>query len=233
MLKTDFHIHTGEDPYDPWIKYSAREMINHAAKLGFEILSITNHHKIHYNKELAYYAKKKGILLIPGVETHINGKEVLLLNVKKPGKVNDFSGLEKLRNENVIVIAPHPFYPFGACLRQDLINNIKYFDGIEYSHFYLNSFNIFNKKAVDAAKRYNKTLVGTSDAHKFSQFNYTYSLVDCNKNIDSVFEAIKKGKVQIRSRRISYRTFSRVFFSIFFNGFRRTLSSVKFDNSYD
>jgi predicted metal-dependent phosphoesterase TrpH len=231
MLKSDFHIHTGEDPYDK-IPYSAKELINHAAKLGFEVLAITNHHKIHYSKNLADYAMKKGILLIPSVEAHVAGKEVLLLNVRKPGIVNNFSDLEELRKENVVVIAPHPFYPTDSCLGKDLVRNIKYFDGIEYSHFYLKNFNIFNKKAIKVAKQYNKTLVGTSDAHGFYQFGKTFTLVDSNKDIDSVLEAIRKGKVEVKTNRISYLSMAKVMVSLFFTNIRRRTQNLRFDNSY-
>jgi predicted metal-dependent phosphoesterase TrpH len=232
MLKADFHIHTKEDPHDLWIKYSAKDMINHAAKLGFNVLSITNHHKIYYNKELADYAKKKGILLIPGVETHINGKEVLLLNVKKPGKLNDFSDLTKLKNENIIVIAPHPFYNTSSCLGKDLLQNIKYFDGIEYSHFYLNKFNVFNKKALEVAKNYNKTILGTSDMHRLFQMGYTFSLVNSEKNIDSILESIRKNKIEIQTKSLSYINFARIFSAVILSGFKRKINKTKFDNSY-
>ena len=231
MLKSDFHIHTGEDPYDK-IKYSSKDLINYAAKLGFQVLAITNHHKIHYAKDLADYAKRKGILLIPGVETHVAGKEVLLLNTRKPGTFNDFTDLKQLKKENVAVIAPHPFYPTDSCLGKDLLKNIQFFDGIEYSHFYFNNFNIFNKKAIKVAKQYNKTLVGTSDSHNLCQFGQTYSLVDCNKDIDSVLEAIRKGKVEIKTKRLSYFALSRVSLSLFFTSIRRKIYNIKYDNSY-
>jgi len=231
MLKSDFHIHTGEDPYDI-IKYSAKDIINHAAKLGFEVLAITNHHKIHYNKGLSDYARKKGILLIPGVETHLGGGEILLLNVKKPGILNDFYDLEKLRDENAVIIAPHPFYPLNSCLGKKLLENINYFDGIEYSHFYLNKFNFFNAKAVKIANKHSKTIIGTSDAHRLYQFGYTYSLVDCDKNIDSILEAIRKGKVKISTNRLPLISLSKIFFNIFSSGIRRRIYNVKFDNSY-
>jgi len=231
MLKADLHIHTGEDPYDE-IKYTSKELINYAAKLGFDILAITNHHKIHYSKSLSDYAKRKGILLIPGVETHINKGEVLLLNVRKPGKIEDFQDLEVLKKENVVVVAPHPFYPLKSCLGKKLLENIKYFDGIEYSHFYLNNLNFFNKKAVKVAEQYNKTLIGTSDMHRLFQMDHTYSLVDCNKDTDSVLEAIRKGNVKIQTKKLPYISFLKAFFNVLFSGTKRKMQNVKFDNSY-
>ena len=232
MLKADFHIHTKEDPHDQWIKYSARDMINHAAKLGFEVLSITNHHKIHYSKNLSDYAKQKGILLIPGVETHINGKEVLLLNARKPDTLKDFSDLDRLRKENIVAIAPHPFYQTSACLGKELLRNIQYFDGIEYSHFYLNQFNFFNKKALEIAKKYNKTLVGTSDMHRLFQMGYTFSLVDSEKNIDSILESVRKNNIELKTKSFPYIPFSRIFLSILLSSIKRKIDRKEFDNSY-
>ena len=66
MLKADLHIHTKEDPHDN-IGYSAKQLIDHAAKLNFDVISITNHDTSSYTEELAEYAKLKGILLIPGI----------------------------------------------------------------------------------------------------------------------------------------------------------------------
>ena len=84
MLKADLHIHTNEDPVDfSKINYSAKDLIKYAAKLHYNVLAITNHNSILYNCMLKSYAKKHGILLIPGTEADIGGKEVLLLNVKQ------------------------------------------------------------------------------------------------------------------------------------------------------
>ena len=224
-------MHTGEDPYDD-IKYSAKELIDYTAKLGFDVLAITNHHKIHYNKDLNDYAKKKNILLIPGVETHINGKEVLLLNTRKPDNLKDYSDLERLRKENVIVIAPHAFYPPKQCLKEKLIKNIKYFDAIEYCHYYLPFFNKYNKKAVRTAKKYNKTIIGSSDCHSLFQVNHTYSLIDADKDIDSVLEAIRKGKIEIKTKFLPNVYLLNIFSKLILNGIKRRIKQIKFDNSY-
>ena len=67
MLKADLHLHCNKDPDDP-INFSPKQLIDHAATLKFEVLAITCHNRQYYNKEIASYAKTKGIILIPGVE---------------------------------------------------------------------------------------------------------------------------------------------------------------------
>jgi len=82
MLKADIHLHAGEDQLHK-LSYSSKELIDHASRKGFEVLALTFHRDIFFNKELSDYAKKKGILLIPGVERYIEGKEVLIYNLKE------------------------------------------------------------------------------------------------------------------------------------------------------
>jgi len=219
MLKADIHIHTSEDPQDLRIKYSAKEFISQASKLGFNILSITNHNVVTYSTELSEYAKNHGILLIPGIEAVIKGKEILLININKEAEsIKTFSQLReyKKRNPDILIIAPHPFYPKTKCLRQDLIKNIDLFDGIEYSHCYGRFFNPFNRKASALSVKYNKPLVGTSDSHNLFQFNKTYTLVKAKMNTKSVVKAIRTNKIEIKTKPLSYLNIAGIMYLMLF-----------------
>lgn len=209
MLKIDFHIHTKED-LEENISYTAKELITRAAKLGFDVLSITNHQSVCFNADLKRYAKKKGILLIPGVEEKINGMDVLILNPPKRYELKTFEDLKKIKNKNCLIIAPHPFYVFGS-LGQKLIKYSNLFDAIEYCHYYLTFFNP-NKKAVKAAKKLGLPLIGNSDAHRPWQFNTTFSYIDSEKNISSIFEAIRNNKIKIKTKPLRIRRFLEVLF---------------------
>lgn len=197
MLKTDFHTHAGTDTNHS-LPYSPKQLINQMAKLGYDSFSITNHDTLTFSSELKRYAKKKGILLIPGIEKKIEKKEVIILNAteKITKKANTFADLEKYKEENIFVIAPHPFYPDPKALHSKLLKNIKLFDGIEFSHFYLNWWT-FNTKAAAIAEKHRLPLIGTSDCHMFEQLNRTYTMVDAEKSIDSVFEALRKRKTRL------------------------------------
>ena len=213
MLKADFHIHTSEDPYDTWISYSAKELINRASRLGFNVLAITNHSRVTYNKKLANHAKDKGILLIPGIETWIQGKEVIILNAPKQAeKIRTFDELRRLKktHPSSCILAPHPFYPKKEALQKSLSEHIDLFDGIEYCHYYCRLYNPYNKKAIRKAKKHNKPLIGTSDSHQVLQFNKTYSLIDADMDVDSVIDAMKQNKVKLRTRPLSYMACTRV-----------------------
>ncbi|MBW3022758.1 PHP domain-containing protein [Candidatus Woesearchaeota archaeon] len=217
MLKADLHLHTSEDPEDSHISYTAKELIEYASELGFEVLSITNHNQLYYNQNIKKFAEKKGILLIPGTEISIKRKDVLVYNISKKdfAKIKNLEDIEKLkkRNKNMMVIAPHPYY-FWRSLGRDLVKKIKIFDAIEYSHFYSKKLNAMNKKAARVAHEYNKALVGTSDAHNLWRLNSTYSLINSKKEIKSVIEAIKKNKVKIVSKPLSPFKYLRIIFSL-------------------
>lgn len=207
MLKADLHIHTKEDPHES-IKYDAKDLIDYVAKQEFDIISITNHDVVTYNKKLADYAKSKGILLIHGIERRIKGKEVLLYNFTKKEikKIKTFEDLRRLKSKNKLIIAPHPFFFKKQCLKKELIKNIDLFDAIEYSFFYIKLIN-FNKKSLKIARRHNKAVIGTSDAHHFWQIGYTFSLIDSKKNIKDVFSAIRNRKIILKTKPLPLNKF--------------------------
>ncbi|MFH1849952.1 MAG: PHP domain-containing protein [archaeon] len=209
MLKCDFHIHTGEDRFES-IPYTAKQLISKAASLGYDVLSITNHQNVFYNREIASHANDKGILLIPGAEKTIEGKEVLIINTSQDevNRIRTLKDLGKLPKRS-LVIAPHPYYIKRKCLGGLLEKNIHLFHGIEYCHFHAGIINL-NRKAEQVAKRNNLPLVGSSDSHNFRQFGTTYSLVDSKKDIESVIAAVKKGRIKVSSKPLSVAVFTRI-----------------------
>ena len=214
-LKVDLHTHTAEDPYE-YIKYDACQLIDKARQAGMDALAITNHNTVTYSKELAGYAEKKGILLIPGMEAVLSGKHMLVINpnFSTLPQGRPLKDLEKIKNEKNLIIAPHPFFPNSKSLRSILFPYLHLVDAIEFCHFYNPLINC-NKKAVRVAEQYKKPQIGTSDCHNIWQFGTTYSLVEAEKNIPSIIKAIKKGKVEIHTTPVSLFTMGRVAFNFF------------------
>ncbi len=203
------HVHCNEDPVDRFISHSAKELIDYAAKLKFNVISITCHNKVVYSKSLQEYANKKKILLIPGTERDIDNKHVLLYNFtqEEVDKIKSFEDLRKIKKPNQLVIAPHPFYvnlnpisPAQFSLFKKLEENIDLFDGIEFCHLYTKRLNLPNNKARNIAKKYKLPLVGGSDSHNLDHMGSTFSFIDAKPNIRSVFNAIKKNKIKVCSR---------------------------------
>jgi predicted metal-dependent phosphoesterase TrpH len=220
MLKADFHAHTNfVIKCDS--KIPPKQLIDLAIKYKYDVVAITEHasqsfwYKIKYYPDalktynhIKNYAKKKGILLIPGIETHVENKEILLINFNQKIKKFTFDDLYKLKEENIVVIAPHPFYGRKKCLGEKIVEHIKLFDAIEISHLYYNFINP-NKKAIEIAKKYKKTLLANSDAHLPYHLNLQFSLLDCNKDKDSILETIRKNKVRVETKPMPLHLFIR------------------------
>jgi predicted metal-dependent phosphoesterase TrpH len=206
FLKSELHVHTHEDLYDFWlVKYSAKDLIRLAAKQKYEALSITNHSRVFFNESLRSFAKKKGILLIPGAEPRIEGKDVIVINATNDElrRIKKLKDMEKIQ-DSALIIAPHPYFLMGNCLEDKLVKYIDRFHAIEFSHFYtralLNPFFKFiagNAKALAVAEKYNKPVVGTSDAHKLYEFGHTYTMVNSAKRKDDIIDAVKRNRIKM------------------------------------
>lgn len=200
MIKADLHIHTKEDLEDN-VRYCATQLIDRACRENIRVLSITLHEKIFFDKKIRKYAEKKGVLLIRGVEKSVEGRHVLLYGDIRGVKISSFDDIRALKKEkNVLVIAPHPFYPnfLGRiCLREKFFENSDVFDAIEIQQFYTKTFNP-NKKAIRVAKKLNMALVANSDAHHMNYFSKHYTLIDLPRDFSEkdVFDAIKLKKTK-------------------------------------
>jgi len=209
-LKVDFHTHTCDDPKD-YIDFSAEQLIDRTAERGLDALAITNHNVITFSRELEDYAAGRGVLLIPGVELTLSNKHVIVLNpdIRKAEGFRSLGDLAAVRNAGGLIIAPHPFYPGSRCLRSKLEAYIDFFDAVEFSFFYSGFINP-NKKAVRIAGATGKPLVGSSDCHNIWQVGFTYSLVQAEKTIPSLLQAVKEGRVEVATTPLSVWAMGRV-----------------------
>jgi predicted metal-dependent phosphoesterase TrpH len=198
-LKADFHSHSADDPRDE-IAYSAESLIEQAANAGIQILAITCHERLVYDPYLAEYARRRGLLLIPGIESHINGRHLLILNPDpEQASARTFDELRALGPRNAALIAPHPFFPGGCSLMDALVPNIDLFHAIEFSSFYFLGIN-FNRKAVDVARKHRLPLVGNSDTHVLPYCDSTCTWIQAKPEVDDVIAAIREGRVRLETR---------------------------------
>ncbi len=200
MLKADLHTHTSEDPYDKGFDYDARGLIERAASLGFEVLSVTNHCRVTYDSSLAEFAKSRGVLLIPGCEQEIEGKHVLLYNIteKERAKVRNFDDLETLRQskgKSMLVVAAHPYLPARASVKDIPTRRPDLFDAIEITQYDHPLFG-HNKKTMAMAKSLGKPLLWSSDSHNLRYFGKHYTMIDAKPKVEDVLAAIRSGKTK-------------------------------------
>jgi len=209
-------MHSSEDPRHN-LNYSAKELIEEASKKGYQVVSITNHNTVTYDQDLAEYAHSKGVLLIPGVEATVMGKHVLIYGVDGMDEKWDkltFFDLKRLKAKGAFIVAPHPFYPNYNCLGNLLERFSALFDAVEYSHLYTKKLN-FNLKAQSFAKSKGMPLLGFSDSHSLKQLDYTYTLINSEKDMSSIFEAIRQNRTTIITRPARFSTSSAVGIQLF------------------
>ncbi len=206
MLKVELHSHTVDDPLDR-IPHTTQELIDRAAALGYGALAITLHERQLDVRPYESYARERGLVLIPGVERTIEGRHVLLLNFRTGAEaVRTFADIERLkRNEPGLIVAPHPFFPTGSCLRDKMARWGHLFDAVEVNAMFTTAVN-FNRRAEQWAARHGKPLVGNGDVHRLDQLGPTYSLVDAAPNPDAICSAIAGGRVRVISEPLTLFT---------------------------
>jgi predicted metal-dependent phosphoesterase TrpH len=221
MLKTELHSHTSDDPLDN-IPYDAFALIDRAAELAYNVLAITLHTKQLDTRRMGDYARDRGIVLIPGIEQTICGKHVLLLNFSAEAEeVTTFEELARLKaRSNGIVVAAHPFFPAPSCLHRYLDRYADLFDAVEVNAFFTRDID-FNRRAVTWARAHQKPLVGNGDIHRLPQLGTTYSLIDAEPDADAICEAIRTGRVEVRSEPISLPRAVVHFASLLVGGFSK------------
>jgi predicted metal-dependent phosphoesterase TrpH len=203
MLKVELHTHTADDPVDN-IPHSSLDLIDRAAELGYDALAITLHDCRLDPAALSPYAAQRGILLIPGIERTIDGRHVLLLNFSRNAEhVDSFDDLRQLKaQERGLVVAPHPFFPTGSCLRGLMDQHADVFDAVERNAMFTRALD-FNVRGEEWAATHGKPMVGNCDVHRLYQLGTCYSLVDAPPSADAICEAIRNGQLAVHAEPLS------------------------------
>ena len=224
VLKVELHSHSADDPVDR-VPYSTPQLIDHAARLGYNALAITLHDRQLDIRPFVGYARERGITLIPGIERTIEGKHVLLLNFRNGAEaVETFDDLARLKEREAgLVVAPHAFFPATVCLRRIVDRRPQLFDAIEYNAMFTHAVN-FNRRAERWAERHAKPIVGNGDVHRLRQLGTTWSLVDAEPDADAICDAIRKGRVQVQARPLSTTEAAAVMTDLLVSTVRQRLS---------
>jgi len=220
MLLCDFHIHTKYSDGSVELKRT----IDLFGQAGFDVIAVTDHvvngnnsigklacrfglsvmednfgeYLLHIQKEAQRAWDKYGMLVIPGVEisknylSSDNSAHILIIDIKE--FISACWSYEKIflkaKEQDAITIACHPHHT--SDIARDtfyLWNNrdkyAKYIDAWEIA----NRDDIFN---VISLKKY--PYVANSDFHKVRHLYSWKTLLNCEKNIESVKQCIRSNK---------------------------------------
>jgi hypothetical protein len=61
----------------------------------------------------------------------------------------------------------------------------------------------FNQRAIEVSLSNGFPLIGNSDTHFLSQLGTTYSMIYAERNMEAIFAAIRKNKVEVITRPLS------------------------------
>lgn len=211
MLKAELHCHVKGDPIDLWITYSAHDLLDQLSSLGYDVVAITPHTRLFSDPDVESYARSLGIVLLRGIEARIEHRDVLIYNCDESAqRLKTWDDLEAFRAQHpeALVIAPHPFFPRGV--RRMIFERPDLFDAWEWSTFYSRTINM-NRKVGRLARSYGKPLVGTGDIHSLDQAGRTFTMIDAERSIDSIVDAIKRGAVRLETRPMSTWELLRIF----------------------
>jgi predicted metal-dependent phosphoesterase TrpH len=203
VLKTELHTHTDQDPQDR-IPHTTTQLLDRAADLGYHVIAVTLHDRYFDPAPYLPYARERGVVLLSGIERTIGRQHVLLINFgTECASVRTFDELAALKTRAAgVVIAPHAFYPIASALRHRLDSHASLFDAVEVNAMYTRHID-FNRRAIALARRLHKPLVGNTDLHRLDQLGTTYSLVDADPDPDAICDAIRAGRVEVRTEPIS------------------------------
>ena len=196
------HLHSGDDPRDR-IRYSTEELFATAAARGLHVVSLTLHDGWSYSEALAECAAGYGLLLIPGIEKTIEGRHVLIYNADADANgVETFADLRAYRRPEMLVMAPHPFFPAKTCLREKLLEHLDLFDAIEFAWFYHPTLN-WNRMAERVAAEHHLPLVVTSDSHTLDRVGRLYSTVEGPRTVENILQCIRQDRLGLHTGPVS------------------------------
>ncbi len=178
--------------------HTPEEMVRHAKKIGLGAIAITDHDNIKGALEAKKYAKKYGIVVIPGEEVTTYSGHMLAIGIDEhvqPGMSVEES-IDKVHGLGGIAIGDHPFDIKNDGIRElaRLTDAVEVFNAI-------NMERLTNRRAKKFALLHKKPQVAGSDAHCIEMLGHGINEIDADTE-DEILSAIKKGNVEIRTKYI-------------------------------
>lgn len=195
MLKLDPHIHS---EYSSDCLSSVDNILKKSIDKGLDIIAISDHDNIEGSKKaIEKTSKNDDILVVPSIEISSTKGHILGFGCTDliPKDLSPEETIDLIHDNAGIAIIPHPycFYRHGLFCKEDpeKLN----FDAIEIrnARFILGYCNF---KAKSLSTKNNIPKLGSSDSHFPDFIGDCFTEIDCEKNVDSVLKAIKKGKTR-------------------------------------
>ena len=190
----DSHIHS---EYSPDSSSRIDDILEVANKRNIDIIAISDHNTVDGTSEVMAKTRNTDILAIPSIEVSSTLGHILGFGCEEniPRDLSPQETIDRIHDLGGLAIIPHPycFYRHGLLCKIDY-KELK-IDAIETKNARF-IVGYCNGKAKNLSKKENIPELGASDAHYWKFVGDCYSLIDAEKNIDSVLKSIKKGKTK-------------------------------------
>ena len=194
MLKMDSHIHS---EYSPDSSSRIDDILEVANKRNIDIIAISDHNTVDGTSEVMAKTRNTDILAIPSIEVSSTLGHILGFGCEEniPRDLSPQETIDRIHDLGGLAIILHPycFYRHGLLCKIDY-KELK-IDAIETKNARF-IVGYCNGKAKNLSKKENIPELGASDAHYWKFVGDCYSLIDAEKDIDSVLKSIKKGKTK-------------------------------------
>ncbi|WP_366938606.1 PHP domain-containing protein [uncultured Methanobrevibacter sp.] len=198
MLKMDSHIHS---EYSPDSQSKIDDILKVAQKRNIDIIAISDHNTVDGTSEVLKKTRNTDILAIPSIEISSSHGHILGFGCEEiiPRDLSPAETIDRIHDLGGLAIIPHPycFYRHGLLHKTDYKKlNI---DAIETKNARF-IVGYCNHKAKKLSVKENIPALGASDSHYWKFVGDCYSLIDCEKDIDSVLKAIVKNKTEAHGK---------------------------------
>jgi predicted metal-dependent phosphoesterase TrpH len=210
MLKMDSHIHS---EYSSDSNSKIDDILKIAKSKNIDIIAISDHNTVDGTSEVVKKTRNTDILAIPSIEISSTLGHILGFGCEEsvPRDLSPQDTIDRIHDLGGLAIIPHPycFYRHGLLCKSDY-EDLK-IDAIETKNARF-IVGYCNNKAKNLSKKKNIPSLGASDAHYFKFVGDCYSLIDCEKDIDSVLKAIRKNKTEAHGKGTSNILLSKYLF---------------------